>query len=707
MKTIYNKLFAALAFAALLSPTACVEEAPEYKKADAVGNAEVYFPSDLVTSYNLKDYDGSFSIAVKRVDGTEQMTVPLTVSADAIFTVPSSVTFGAGATDAKISFAYDIDKVEAEKEYPVSITLGDQTTPYGVSKYDFTVSIPAAWSIWTGDDGEASGKVHVYEVWWGEDEVETLYYQDLGNDLWYCYIENCWDTSGDAKAQNYYFYWDKKTNYLSVPLQYMGWTTSAGLKVYAADAEGFFTMYKGADWLAENGGVEWLYQEYLGEERPYYDGNGGFYLASYFTFGPASESGDKFGYGYQFGGDKDYAIAEGFVRTIDYNGDKYIGASSPLYDGEAASEFYASDEEATPVEFESQLRFDASYQPDDKEEEVKEGTLTTYYLKDYFGEGHCLAFTAPAPELLTNGSEISDVENDQATGIYVFGNPLYVSVKKGVFTFEEGNEFPTVSIVLKVFTKNEEGEKVFDFDQVSESFTATAYAKDNYTIDDIYGGLLEDYLGTWTIASYDYFDETDYAYDITLSDAGLDEEGDQLVKIQNMSGYGNYFQDEIYAYYSNYVLYVYPQVLEGKYKDYSIELYTFDPDSQKAYSKYPVLGGICSDGNLAFVSLYDSANISGFAYYLPDDKSYLAIISNIRGLIDDSTSALSAGRHVMLEPQQDYLQALSSVVSAKSAKFGGERIVLTKKSDSVRSFSHSPVEKAPKNLSEKAFVPVI
>ncbi len=706
MKTIYNKLFAALAFAALLSPTACVEEAPEYKKADAVGNAEVYFPSDLETSYNLKDYDGSFSIAVKRVDGTEQMTVPLTVSADAIFTVPSSVTFSAGSTDAKISFAYDIDKVEAEKEYPVSITLGDQTTPYGVSKYDFTVSIPAAWNKWTGDDGSKSGKVHVYEVWWGEDEVETLYYQDLGNDVWYCYIENCWDTSGDAKAQNYYFYWDKKTNYLSVPLQYMGYTTSAGLKVYAADAEGFYTMYYGADVIAEKGGVDWLYP-WCGEERPYYDGNGGFYLASFFTYGPKEESGDKFGYGYQFGGDKDYAIAEGFVRTIDYNGDKYFGASSPLYDGKAASEFFSSDEKTTPFEFESQLRYDASYQPDDEEEEVAEGTVTTYYLKNYFGEGHCLAFTAPAPELLKNGSEISDVENDQATGIYVFGNPLYVSVKKGTFTFEEGNEFPTVSLVLKVYTKNEEGEKVFDFDQVSESFTATDYAKDNYTIDDIYGGYLEDYLGTWTIASYDYFDKADYSYDITLSDAGTDADGKQLVKIENMSGYGKYFQDEMYAYYQKYVLYVYPQVLEGTYNGEEIDLYTFDPDAEYTYSKYPVLGGICSDGNLAFVSLYSDANISGFAYYLPVSKQYLAIVSNIRGLIEESSSATSAGRHVMLEPQSDYLQPLASALSAKSAKIGGDRVVLTKKSDSVRNYSLSPVEKAPKNLSEKTFVPVI
>ncbi len=699
MKTIYNKIFAALAFAALLCPVACVEETPEYTKAEAVGNAEVYFPTGLETSYNLKDYDGSISIDVKRVDATEQITVPVSVSADAIFSVPSSVTFNAGSASAVVKFSYDLSKIEAEKEYPVSITLGDQVTPYGASKYDFTVSIPAAWSKYADPNKpEVNGKVHVYEVWWGEDETEQMYYQDLGNDVWYCYIENCWDTAGGATAQNYYFYWDKKTDYLSIPMQYMGYTTSSGLKVYASDAEAFYTAYYGADWLASKGGAEWLYNA-LGETRPYYDGNGGFYLASFFAYGP--EAGDNFGRGYQFGGDMDYAIAEGYDRVTNYNDEKHIDASSPLYDGIAESMFFASDTTGIAQEFETQMRYDAAYL-EKVDSIVPEGTTTTYYMKDYFGEGYCLAFTAPAPELLKNGSEISDVENDQFTGIAVFGNPLYVSVKKGEFIFEEGNEFPTVSIKLKVFTKNSDGEKVFDFDQVEETFVASDYAKDNYTLEDIYGGYLEDYLGTWTILSYDYSDQTDYYYDITLSDAGQDEDGQQLVKISNLTGYSKYFDDSIYAYYSDYVLYVYPQGLEGTYQGYAIDMYTMDSDSWKYYEKYPVLGGICSDGNLAFVSMYSNVNLNGFGFYAPG-FGWITIISNIRGLMDGSTSV---SRHIMLEPQTDNLKPFASAVTAKSAKIGGNKIVLTKKSEGSRVFTLSPVENAPKNFSEKVFAPV-
>ncbi len=699
MKTIYNKIFAALAFAALLSPTACVEEAPIYEPAEPVGNAEVYFPSTLETSYNLKDYDGKLNIEVKRVDTAGEITIPLTVTADEIFSLPSSVKFLAGAESAGIVLSYDLSKVEAEKEYPVSIVLGSDTTPYGISKYEFTVSIPAAWTKWTGDDGTKSGKVHVTEMWWDEDETEQMYYQDLGDDLWYCYIENCWDTGGGATAQNYYFYWDRKTNYLSVPMQYMGYTTSDGLKVYASDAEGFYSVYFGEEWLESKGGAEWLY-DYLEETRPYYDGNGGFYLASYFAFGP--EAGDKFGSGYQFGGDMDVAIAEGYVRTVDYNDDDHFGASSALYDGEATSMFFASDTLGTAANFETQMRYDASYLDDVKEgEEVAEGTTTTYYLKDYFGEGYGLAFTAPVPELLADGSEISDVKNDQFTGIAVFGNPVYVSVKKGSFSFEEGNEFPVASIVLKVFSKNEAGEKVFDFDQVEEIFEATGHAKDNYTIEDIYGGPLDSYLGTWTMVSYDYFDEKDYAYDVTFSDAGKDSAGNQLVKVSNMSGVSKYFDDSFTAYYRNSALYVYPQGIEGTYNGNSISLCTFDPESEKIYNSAYVLGGICSDGNLAFVNAYDGYNISGFAYYIPSSKTYLSIISNIRGLMEDTTSASVPENYVALRPEKGSLKPFGNAGSqVKLVKKSGARMSAA---PAARTFSLSPVEKSVKDFTEVSF----
>lgn len=700
-----SKIYGTCAFLLLAVSNACVETAPDYEKADPAGTAEVYFPEGLKTSYNLKDYDGKITIDVKRVNSDSQLSVPLTVSADPIFSVPSNVTFSSGSASATIDFTYDLTKIEAEKSYPVSISIGSEATPYGMSKYEFNVSVPAVWNVWK--------KGHMVEVWWGEDENETLYYQDMGDDVWYCYIDNCFDTGGGAAPTKYYFYWDKKTNFLKVPMQYMGWTTSEGYKVYVSDAESFYTTYLGGEDAAKEKAkakgfdsvADWMYSaEGLAQNRPYYDGNGGFFLGDYYAFGP--EAGDNFGRGYQFGGDQDYFIAEGFVRIVDYNDDKHIGSSKALYEGAASSIFFSNDGGITPVEFDASLRYDAAYEDSYLNKETGEIEVdkipaeltTTYYLADYFGEGHALAFTAPALQKLETGSEISDVENDQKTGISVFGNDIYVSVKKGSVEFVEGSEFPTITIELKVYAKDSEGNKTFDFGTVKETFEAKAYGKDNYTLDDIYGGEFKDYLGVWKIQAYDYFDKTDYEWEISISDGGLNSEGKQLAVISNLSGLADKFDDgkeTVTALFDNYCLFVTPQVVNGTYKGSTVQILAFDPDSENVYDKYDVLCGICSDGALAFVNRYAGANLSGIAYWLPETEKYMTIFSNIFGFGIDASSVSC---HVRLAPEQETALSGSRVRFTKVSGTQRQKTVLT----SARKFTLNPAVK-----SEKTFVETI
>lgn len=724
MKTLNKIIYGAFAFATLLSASACVEKAPEYEPADPAGTSEVYFPEGLMTAFNLKDYDGKLPITVKRVSTDAQISVPLQVSADPIFTVPSSVSFNAGAATATFEITYDIDQVTPEQQYPISLTLGSETSDYGLSKYDFVVSIPVVWAKF------ASG--HMYEVFWGEDEIETLYYQDLGNDIWYCYISNCFDTGGGAVPTNYYFYWDKKTNYLKVPMQWMGYTHSNGNKVYFSDAECFYTIYLGGEDKALERAkakgfdsvADWMYSsEGLGETRPYYDGNGGFYLGDYYAYGP--EAGDDFGRGFQFGGDKDYFIADGFTRTVDYNDDKHFGASSALYEGLALSEFFGAPD--SPSMFEQSLRYDKSYLDSYKDADgnvdvtkIPADLTTTYYLTDYFGEGQCLAFTAPVPELLKEGSEVSDVENEQKTGVSIFGNPIFVQVKKGSFTYDEGDALPIIKIQLKVYSreitgKDDEGndiygEKNYDFDSVDESYLALDYGKDNYTLDDLYGGYLEDYLGTWTCYAYDYSDKAEYSYDVVLSDAGTDEAGKQLVSIKNLSGLytEGKFEDEIIAIYDNYSLQVYPQsVADYTMKDGSttpIVLVPFDPDSEQYYSNATlyVLGGICSDGALAFVSTYSDANLSGFGYMCPElgQGQFLTIFYNWYAPATGTASASKCVEHLMQQPVK--AQAQSGITPLKMTKVSGKKVEVKAETKAAVSkvFSLSPVVKAEKSFEE-------
>ena len=96
----------------------------------------------------------------------------------------------------------------------------------------------------------------------------------------------------------------------------------------------------------------------------------------------------------------------------------------------------------------------------------------------------------------------------------------------------EDDEFPEFDITLKAYAKDADGNTVYDFGTVEEIYVAFDYGKDGYTLDDIYGGYLEDYLGVWELYSFDYFDEVEYYYDVEISDAGESDAGDQMVAIR-------------------------------------------------------------------------------------------------------------------------------------------------------------------------------
>ena len=620
--------YLALACAAVVGLASCVEKAPAYEAADPVGNSEVFFAPTLPASYNLKGNEGTLTVTVSRVSATSGMTVNLTSSAPGEFTVPSSVTFDAGAKTANIDITFDPESLVEEMEYPFTLTLTDETTPYGAAEYSFTASIPASWVVFA--------KGTLTEGWWGEVEPgKTLLYQDIGDHLRLCKIEACFghDTGPEYDVQDYIFYWDTETNFLSIPMHYMGYTNGNGYKVYYGDAEAFYrSVYEYDDELMQkNGYADVAAYAYKDGGRPYYDGNGGFYLRSWYFFSKE----DKAGSGYDFGDSEDVFICNGFVRRDDYNDEKHLGASSALYEGYVSSLLFSNT--AEPETLPASMRYDASYQ-DDFDPEKDTDVTTTYYIKDAFGEDMAIAFTAPVPELLADGAEIEDVSNDQYGGM-VMGHDLYFSVKKGTVSVPEAEEgedvFPTFNLTLKVYTKDAEGNTELDFGNVDVTYTALEYGKDGYTIDDIYGGYKEDYIGTWLMYSTEDGDE--YSYEVVISDEGQDAEGNEIVKIKNLSGYESAldFADELYATWSGYVLYVPGQDLEKPLvyngAEYPVSVYPADPDTGKYYGQSnTVLAGICSDGALAFVNRYNGVNLSGF-YYTAEGLGGITMFGNIYG----------------------------------------------------------------------------
>ena len=109
------------------------------------------------------------------------------------------------------------------------------------------------------------------------------------------------------------------------------------------------------------------------------------------------------------------------------------------------------------------------------------------------------------------------------------------------------------------------------------------------------------------------------------------------------------------ATYSGYVLYVPGQDLAADYQGDPISLVLYDPDSQKLYASHSntVLGGICSDGALAFVNHYNGVNLSGFGWKLNNAGQFLTVISNVYAYGPyESESAVKRTGHLMLDNAQ-------------------------------------------------------
>lgn len=154
--------------AAAMTFTACGEYEDDYTpgSAEKDGHAVVYFPADAQSDIALGVDDKEIKVKVAREDATEALEVPLqvgTVSAE-YFSVPSSVKFEAGETEAEITIGVS-EELPMFESRNISITVpdeyrvlyGDQNTSYSillnVLKEDYT---PVAKGIFKSEFFEVS-----------------------------------------------------------------------------------------------------------------------------------------------------------------------------------------------------------------------------------------------------------------------------------------------------------------------------------------------------------------------------------------------------------------------------------------------------------------------------------------------------------------------------------------------------------------------
>lgn len=143
MKNLFKYSFVLLAALASLALASCVSE-DEYAGAEQVKGMQVFFPKNSET-FQANPEGGFFVISVMRADTTEEALIPLTVTApdDCDYTVPESVKFEAGASEAEIVVTYDGSAITPGKYDEVTIALSDAsyTTPYGSAVFTFKAGI--------------------------------------------------------------------------------------------------------------------------------------------------------------------------------------------------------------------------------------------------------------------------------------------------------------------------------------------------------------------------------------------------------------------------------------------------------------------------------------------------------------------------------------------------------------------------------------
>lgn len=172
MKNI-TKLFAIAALAFTLG--ACSDDEPKFNPAPAVPELPVFF--SLENETNLEIYENTTSLEVpvyrKSAEGTLTVPVTVTVTPDADgFSIPASVEFADGETEAIFDIALDMSKIKARTDYNVTLSIADGVeTPYYADKVTYKLNY-SPWELVTGTD--KNGNV-VTKALFRDDIIAPLY----------------------------------------------------------------------------------------------------------------------------------------------------------------------------------------------------------------------------------------------------------------------------------------------------------------------------------------------------------------------------------------------------------------------------------------------------------------------------------------------------------------------------------------------------
>ena len=233
-------------------------------------------------AYNLTS-NPTIIVPVARLAKAGEAVVNVSSTGSSLFTVPSSVKIESGDRIGEMELTYDPKSLTFNETYELDITISDFQSIYGYEKVHVIIEYPTSYFEY--------GSGTIYEDWWGEQEDKTMFVREYAENVYQCYLPECWghDSGAGYPVQDYVFFWNTKTNKVYVPFQFMGcedWCI--------ADQGAIACMFGGpgykegsADWMAY---IDKVYATHT-YPQPHYDpAKKAFYLSDSAACSPADGS---------------------------------------------------------------------------------------------------------------------------------------------------------------------------------------------------------------------------------------------------------------------------------------------------------------------------------------------------------------------------------------------------------------------------------
>ena len=166
-------------------------------------------------AYNLTS-NPTIIVPVARLAKGAEKVVNVSSTGSSLFTVPSSVTIADGDRIGEMELTYDPKSLTYNETYELDIAISGFSSIYGYEKVHVIIEYPTSYVEY--------GSGTIYEDWWGEKEDKILFVRDYADNVYQCYLPECWghDSGAGYPVQDYVFFWNTKTNKLYIPFQFMG-----------------------------------------------------------------------------------------------------------------------------------------------------------------------------------------------------------------------------------------------------------------------------------------------------------------------------------------------------------------------------------------------------------------------------------------------------------------------------------------------------